>query len=154
MKHHLHKLNQVKYISLLVVVTAILGLIWFLNRSFITITVSPVTAKLTVDNAPLIVSRKGIAKTTLAPGAHTVKVEADNFLSITKEITFKRGQKLNLKYELNEKPEIATIEAGAKLISSGYESDDIFYLDSSGTTLYKAKLSLDEKSKVIASKSC
>jgi hypothetical protein len=137
-----------KYTLLLIVVAAVLGLIWFLNQSFVTVTISPVTAKLTVDNAPLLVSRKGVGKVTLMPGKHTVKVEAENFLSISQEVSLKRGQKVNLKYTLKEKPEIISIESSAKFLSIGKDSNEVFYLNSSGTTLYRAGLTLGENNKI------
>ena len=148
MNHHLHKLNQMKYTLLLVVVAAVLGLIWFLNQSFVTITISPTAAKLSIDNAPLLVSRKGVGKTTLMPGLHTVKLEADNYLTFSQEVNFKRGQKINLKYTLKAKPEITSIEAGARFIAPGKEAGDIFYLNGAGTTLYRAKLTLGTDNKV------
>ena len=150
MKHHLHKLNQMKYTLLLIVIAAVLGLIWFLNQSFLTITISPVTGKLTVDNAPVLVSRKGVGKTTLLPGKHTIKLEAENYLTMTQEVNFKRGQKVNLKYTLKEKPEIVTIEAGARFIAPGKETNEIFYLDSTGTALYRAGLSVGENNKIVS----
>lgn len=150
MKNHIKKLNQIKYILLLIVLAAVLGLIWFLNQSFVTITIAPAEAKLTVDNAPLLVSRKGVGKTNLSPGTHTIKVEAENYLTLSEEITFKRGQKISLHYSLKEKPEITTIEAGARMIASGKEADEIFYLNSAGTTLFRAKLSVSEDNKITA----
>ena len=148
MQNHIQKLNQIKYLLLSVVIAALLGLIWFLNQSFVTVTISPVTAKLTIDNAPLLVSRKGVGKVTLMPGKHTVKVEAENFLSINQDVSLKRGQKVSLKYTLKEKPEIVSIEPGAKHLSIGKDSNEIFYLNSSGTTLYRAGLTLDENNKI------
>ena len=141
-----------KYTLLLIVVAAVLGLIWFLNQSFVTVIIIPVNAKLTIDNAPLLVSRKGVGKTNLSPGTHTVKVEAENYLTITEEVVCKRGQKVNLKYTLKQKPEITTIESGAKFITSGKEKDEVFYLDSTGTTLYRAKLTIGDGNKITAEK--
>lgn len=139
-----------KYLLLLIVIAAILGLVWFLNLSFVTITISPVNAKLTVDNAPLLVNRKGIYKANLSPGMHTIRLEADNFLSISQEVTFKKGKRTNLNLSLKEKPEIATIEAGARFLSSGKSTDEIIYLDSSGKTLMRAALSFGENQKIIS----
>lgn len=152
MQHNISKLNQVKYLSLAVVVVAIFGLVWFLNRSFVTITVSPATAKLTVDNAPVSVNRKGVAKTTLSPGVHTIKVEAENYLSVSRDINFKRGRKNSLSFTLGVKPEIFNVESGASFLSAGKNSNEIVYLDSTGTTLMRATLSLSDDKKIVVAK--
>lgn len=152
MKHQLNKLNQMKYLLLLVLVAAILALVWFLNRSFVTITISPVTAKLTIDNAPLLVNRNGVGKTTLTPGTHTIKLEAENFLFFSREIDFKKGKKTNLSFTLKEKPEISSVETGARFVANGKNTNEIIYLDPSGTTLISATLALDSDQKIVATK--
>ena len=152
MKHNLSHLNRIKYLSILVVVAAIVGLVWFLNRSFVTIAVSPAAAKLTIDNAPILINRDGVGKTTVSPGTHTVKVEAENFLPISKEVNFRKGKKTTLNYVLKQKPEISTIESGARFLAPGKESNEVFYLDSSGMTLFRANLIAGSYKKIVAEK--
>lgn len=153
MQHHINKLNRMKYLLLLVVLAAIFGLVWFLNRSFVTITISPINAKLTVDNAPLLVNRKGVAKTTLTPGTHSIRLEADEFLSISKEVSFKRGKRTSFDFSLRKRPEISTLEAGARFLSLGKETNEIVYLSSSGKTLMRAAVSQGENQEIITTAS-
>lgn len=113
---------------------------WFLSRSFLTLDIDPVSATVTVDNAPikLIRGERGI---TITPGKHTVKIQADGYIGTVQEIDIARASRKKIDLSLKEIPQPVSIEEKGSFLSAGQNSGEFFYLDSAGTTLYKLLVS-------------
>ncbi len=152
METYVKKMNRIKYLIFIVIVLAIFSLLWLVSRSFATIKISPASAKLTIDNAPVYVNRSGVARITIKPGTHLIKVESEGYLSLSEELNFGRGSKVTYSLTLKEKPKISTIEQNAQFLATGKNSDEILYLDPTGKTIFKAKLSLGDEQKIITAK--
>ncbi|MEI6498932.1 MAG: hypothetical protein WCO23_03140 [bacterium] len=140
MRHELKKLKLI-YNSLFVIIfLIILGAVWFFSQSFLTIDISPRSAKVTVDNAPLVVKTSGIAKKTFKPGKHTIRAEADGYIGYQADIVLTRGRLKTISITLTKAPEALS---GGGLITTGNALSESYYLGDNGTAIYRAILGIN-----------
>ena len=139
------------YIVLAVVLVALLVLVWLLNRSGLKVEVLPKNAIVSIDNAPLVVKNNGLASTTLSPGTHILKVEAEGYISSIIEIDLKRARTASVSVNLKEVPSPHTISDSStaakdvQFISEGDDFNTVFYYGNNASTLYKAKFKTNDQ---------
>lgn len=142
------KLNLALYGSIGVGVVALYGLWWFLAHSFITIKPLPKDAIITIDNDPLWLSPFGIAKKTLYPGVHIVRVEAEGYMSFVQEVSLKRSQNKKISVNLKEVPKPVTLEENVKFLSKDTDFNSVYYLNEGEKRLYKSKIGFNDDGQV------
>jgi len=149
-EYNLKKLNAIKYT--LVVVLMVLGLIiyYYLSHSFLEVSVIPPNSMVSVDNAPIKLSRRGVGKISFKPGMHTVRAEAESYNTVEKTVDFKRGRQTKLDIVLEESAQASTVAEGARFLAYGKEKNEIFYLNDIGNTLYKSILRVGDDGLIAA----
>lgn len=143
MQNNLRKLNRVKYLLILVICVVGIVTYWLLSRSFLKIDVVPVSATITVDNAPINLNAQGHGNTIVSLGKHIIKAEAEGYSGKVVEKTFWPGRFGTIKIELTESPTQTKIADYSSFLYPGKDANEILYLGNSGRTLFKTKLTLD-----------
>ncbi|MEK9155829.1 MAG: PEGA domain-containing protein [Patescibacteria group bacterium] len=144
MKNDIYQyLNARIYLALFVMVSALFGLYWFATHSYLTIKVTPPDAMVTINNAPVSLSAAGKIKRALAPGAYSLRIEADGYVGYIEEVALKRTQRKTVSASLTEAPKVQTLAESAKFLSAGPDFNTIHYLGDDGRTLYRAKTTLE-----------
>lgn len=138
------KLNARLYATLTVIIACAWVLWWFLNHSFLTIKPSLREAIVTVDNMPVWISPFYIGKMTITPGLHTVRVEADGYVSYVQQVDFGRAKSKTISVDLKQVPAPSLIAKNSQFLSKDKDFNTINYLDTGAQMLFKATLSLDE----------
>ena len=137
------------YIALAIVVVALLILVWLLNRSGLKVNVDPKNAIVTIDNIPIVVRNNGFASTTLSPGNHILKVEADGYISQIIELNLKRARTIDKEVSLQKTPKAYSISdtttdaKNVQFISEGDDFNTVFYYADNASALYKAKFTVN-----------
>ena len=148
MNQELKKLTRSVYAISTLVVLAFFGFFWFLSRSFISLRIDPKIALVMIDDTPVRATAAGIARKILTPGEHLIRIEASGYVGYSRAITFKRGLNKEVLVSLKVMPKTTEVAADGRFLSKGADFGDFFYLGSGGKTIYKVKLTLDEKKEI------
>lgn len=148
----IQQFQRATYLIFGVFIVLTLALIWFFSRSYLSVEITPNTATVLVDNAPLKINRAGIGKRLSKPGTHTIKVEADGYIGTTREVTFKRGFTTKISLDLKEMPKQELIESAGTFLSKGKEANQFLYLGDNGTTLIRATVTAGDSGSLIIGK--
>ena len=133
-----------------IILMALVFRIWLFSNAFLSIRVSPRDAIVTVDGEEILVNEFGIGKKRSSLGSHLITVEADGYVSFIKTIKFKRGITTGVKASLLEIPEPSLISEGGKFITKGNDSNEFFYLGNNDSTIYRAKIEVNDEKEIIA----
>ncbi|OQA04065.1 MAG: translocation protein TolB [bacterium ADurb.Bin400] len=146
--HTIKKVTLKFYVITIVTLLALFGLYWFLTHTFLTIEASPVNAYVTINNAPVKLSRTGKVRKILAPGSYAIKIEAEGYISHIEEIELKRAQRKTVQVQLPEVPRAVTVTDRGQFLSQDSDFNTIRYLGDNGSTIYRAKILLDGNGEV------
>lgn len=145
MNVEIKKMTRSIYLAIAITALALLLLFWLFSRSFVSIKVTPVNAKVLVDDKVVTVTNGGISRQNVTPGIHRVTISADNFIGYTQDVDFKRGFMRQITVSLVAIPQPLEIGSGSKLLSKGKDFDVVNYLSSDSKTLYQAKLGTNDR---------
>lgn len=148
MNIEIKKLIRQIYLIIAIIAVALLLLFWFFSRSFITVKVSPINAKVTIDETVIRTTVSGVAKAVSEPGSHQVKVEADGYVGISQEINFSRGLMKRIEVQLKKLPKPLLIGKDATYLTKGSDFNGGYYLGDNGKTIYRMKVGLDTNGNV------
>ncbi|MFA6963188.1 MAG: hypothetical protein WC227_00510 [Patescibacteria group bacterium] len=144
MNLELKKIALSLYVTIFIVVLAILGAIWYFTRSFATIKVFPVVATVRIDGK-IYKTQNGTIKTILEPGVHEVVVEAPDSIGTSQKVDLGRGSNKEVSVALAEMPKPIKIASDAKMTSRGNDFNSFYYLGENSRTLFRVKLGIDDK---------
>lgn len=148
MKKEIKKLQLRITLLALLTVAAICFFWWFFSKGFLVLKVFPVNAIVTIDNAPHKTTRTGKVRARLSAGTHQLKVEADNYVGFSQNITSRRGFINTLSMTLKEVPNPDLISKNGTFLAKGKEDNSIVYLSESDNTIYKTNFSPDNNKKI------
>lgn len=148
----IREFKLITYVIFSFFLVLILVLFWFFSRAYLSVEITPKDAVVTVDNSPVKLNRFGRGKIASTPGDHIVKVEAEGYIGVLREIGFKRGFTTKFSFSLSEMPVQELVEEGGKFLDKGKEANEFVYLGQNGTTLMKASVSPKDKKEVVISK--
>lgn len=148
LNQEINKFTKITRLIFTLSIVLILVLIWFFSRAHFKITVVPNDSIVTVDNFPIKLNRYGKGSIYTSPGKHTVKVEADQYVGISKELYFKRGLTTNLVIDLKEMPEQVLIEEKGSFLTKGKGKNEFLYLDTTKSQLFRATIDLAQNNKL------
>lgn len=151
MHTHLKHLTYKMYLISGIILMALMFGIWLFSNAFLSIKVNPKDATVTVDNEQIQLNSFGIGKSRLALGTHTIKIEADGYVSSIKTVRFKRGFTTSLKASLREIPQPTSIAEGGKFLARGNNDNEFFYLGNNDSTIFRSKIELNDKGEVSVS---
>ena len=145
MNVELTKIKKTVYIvGFLLIVAAGLA-VWFFTRAFVTITVSPRTASVTLDGKQLKVIA-GETSINTSTGNHHLKIETDNYIGQNETVTFGRGLNQKITVTLAQTPRPVQLNSTGVFLMKGSDFNDGYYL--SANTIYKTKVGVDDKGDV------
>lgn len=148
------EINQIKrsvLFSIIAVLIALVVLIVIFSQSFATLKISPNTATLNIDGSNVKITANGIAKKSLSPGLHKVKIEADGYVGYSAEINFKRGFLKEMGIALKQISKPVEISSKGQFLAKGSNFNDSYYLSADGKTIHKVKLDLKDDGTVAIS---
>jgi hypothetical protein len=143
MHRHKKKLILKYYFFALLIVLFICFLINILSQSIVTINISPKTAIVLLDNAPIKLNRHGLSKKIIRVGNHKIDVQAEGYIGISATIKAKRFLPSTLTYDL--KPLGETKILGSGIFLDKASDSEVYHLGDAGRTLYKSIFMLDNQ---------
>lgn len=135
--------RQPKLVLLAVAVVFLLAFMayfFILNKASLTVKVTPVDAKVTLNNAPLTIT-KGEANIKTTPGIYTLTVEANNYVPYHEKLTLKKSRAVTRQLDLKVLPSTGLLETNITQFMP-YDGESVGYLGNSGATLYTATAEL------------
>jgi dipeptidyl aminopeptidase/acylaminoacyl peptidase len=123
-------------------------ILWYLNRSFVRIVFSPANAIVRLNNAPLDHTSSGQIRKTLKPGSYKISVEANGYISFSREFQLKPAQILNLDISLKELPKPVALSGGGGFVERDSSFNSFLYLGNNSKAIYRIKTSLNDKNEV------
>lgn len=144
------------YLLASIVIVAGIILLVLLNRSTLNVSFTPVEAVVTLDNAPLSTLPNGTARIITRPGNHTLKVEADGYVSQIENVKLRGGRSQSFKFQLVEIPKPIELsnsdlkDITIDAISSGDEANSIFFLGNGRLAIFKAKFNADRSLQTVS----
>ncbi len=142
------KIPKIKNSKALIYLFSVIALIcvfllyWFISGSFLRLSITPKTAVLTIDNAPVRISGLGTVNKRLKPGSHLIRVDQDGYIGFNEQVNLKGGSIQTIKINLKSNPK--ALSAGG-LLAKGNDLADGYYLGNNGKTIYHAVVGLDNK---------
>lgn len=146
MQKELKNLKNHVYLTIGLIVLAVVILLYIFSRSFTTIRISPTSASLVLNGQQVAIKSNGAFRAVLTPGLHTLTVEADGHVGYNETVLFSRGFSKQLSINLPQYNEPLTISKDAGFLQKSKNFNEIYYL--SNQALYKSKLGLDESGKI------
>jgi len=141
MNVELKKIKRTVYIVGLILIVAAVLLVWFFTRSFATLSVSPRTATVLLDNKEVKIIA-GEASINTSTGSHQLKVEAANYIGQNNTIDLHRGLNKKIVINLSPTPRPVKINSIGSLLMKGSDFNDGYYL--SGNTIFKTKVGISK----------
>lgn len=128
-----------------VILLALACMIWFVTRSFSTLSVLPKGATVYIDGVKIKIAN-GIANVNVTMGEHLVKAEADGYIGFSQDLKFPRGMSNTVTVNLSAVPKPLEITNNGQFLVKGNDFNNGFYL--SDKTIYKTKVGLTESGNV------
>lgn len=140
MHKEIKKLTRSIFIAISIITLALVILLWFFTHSFMNIQIVPKGSTISIDGK-MFETKSGLIRKFIAPGLHTIKVEADSYIGLSQEINFKRGLPKKIIVNLAQTPEPLVVSSDGQFLSKGNDFNDVYY--QSGTTIFRVRVKTD-----------
>lgn len=148
-KRHIFK-NKLLYYGIgLAILLLIWLIVWVFSHSFLTLVVKPVNAVVTIDNVPKDLSRGGIARKVLSPGEHQIRIEAEGYVGIEKNVKLSRVLWKKIPFALNNVPSVTEVTKDASMLFAPLSRDHVNYLCQEGKAIFRSDFTFDEEGKIV-----
>lgn len=137
------------WLSATVLIVAFIMLLSVMRKTYLKVIVDPSSARVTVNNFVISLDESGTGSTTLSPGEVEIKVEDNGYIGYSQKVKLRGGRTNAFQFVLQKNPSPVVIgdseeaNKNVQFISEADEDDSIFYLANNGSTLYKAKFSIE-----------
>lgn len=143
--------NKLLYYGIgLAILVLVWLLFWIFSHSFLTISVKPINAVVTIDNVPKSLSRGGIGRKVLSPGTHTVRIESEGYIGIQKDVKFSRLLWKKLNYDLANVPAVTEVATGASMLSATPSRDHVNYFVADNKAIFRSDFAYDSEGHLVA----
>jgi len=140
MHKEIKKLTRSIFLVISIITLALVILLWFFTHSFMNMQIVPKNSSISIDGK-MFKTESGLIRKFIAPGLHTIKVEADSYIGLSQEINFKRGLPKKIIVNLAQTPEPLVVSSDGQFLSKGNDFNDVYY--QSGTTIFRVRVKTD-----------